>query len=64
MQNRLFEYDNNREFGPASDEETQRYTDNLKQGIPYILRGYHGYNLKMTVRSVRTPKEEKELYGV
>ena len=61
---RLFEYDNGKEFGLASDEAQAEYTKALQEGRCYILRGYHGYTLKMVVRKVRTVAEEKKLYGV
>lgn len=61
---RLFEYDNGREFGPASDEDQAAYTAALQSGQSFITKGYHGISLKMTVRKVRTIEEEKNLYGV
>lgn len=61
---RLYEYDNNKEFGLASDEAVAEYQKALQEGRSYILRGYHGYSLKMVVRRVRSVEEEKKLYGV
>jgi hypothetical protein len=59
----LYEYDNGRYFGLASEEEQARYTKALQEGKSYILRGYHGYELKVVVRKDRTIEEEKALFG-
>lgn len=59
----LFQYDNGEHFGVASDEDITAYTKALQEGRPFITRGYHGYNLKMTVRKVRSVAEEKALFG-
>ncbi len=64
MSYQLYEFDNGKQFGPASDEDAAAYTKALQEGKQYITRGYHGYTLKMVVRNVRSIEEEQKLYGV
>ncbi len=62
--NRLYEYDRNVEYGPASEEDAKAYTEALQAGKPFITKGHFGFEMRFTVRSVRTPEEERKLYGV
>lgn len=59
----LYEYDRNVVFGPASDEMKAKFKAAQESGKPYFMYPYHGYELRMVVREVRSPDEERALYG-
>jgi len=46
----LYESDTGHKFGPASDKDLEAFLRAQGEGKGYFLRGYHGYQLKMTVR--------------
>ena len=64
MTKKLYEYDRNVEYGPASAEDEAAYTEALRRGTPFILKGHHGWEMRFTVRNVPTIEEDKKLYGV
>lgn len=63
MKKFLVEYDRNAIFGPASEESVAKYAEALKNGKPFFMYPYHGYELRMVVRTIKSPDEEHELYG-